>query len=428
MSEHSPADPPSLSLRLATLSFAILVVTEMVGTRPFQISDRPTHAVEAGGSIFEFLIYLVSTGVCIWTCAVNLRPKRLNTAVVWMTILILYCGVTLLWSEAVFRGMIRYGQFVLVSVSVILASYTLGPRKIVTICYWTMVGLLLANFLSVFLIDGAVHGPSQYDPYQQLLGAWKGVHNHKNHAGAVAALTCLLAFCHIASGRWRHILVMIPAGIVLIGSNSKTSLAVLLFVIVLLSLCKSLHLLFGSFLSKYIVVFSLLLLTAIGALFADGAMAILEDPYALTGRVEVWNALARYVDAYPWTGSGFGSFWRLGADSPILRLTDGWGTITGNGHNGYLDTAVMIGIPGLALAMIVLVILPIAALIQRLQAQSFLYDAFFCMILFGLLHNLLESTLLVGNSAVYFTLLVGIIGISSGFVAGNWFERGSVVS
>lgn len=401
------------TLTLAAISFAVLATVVFTGTRPFHLSDVPEFAVESRGNAFEFLIFLVSTAVCIVTCGVNLRPKRLEVASVGLLLLLAYCGVTLLWSDAWFQGTVRYGQFVLVSLAVLFASYALGPEKIVDIIYRILIALLAVNLLSVAFIDGAVHGASQYDPYQQLFGSWKGVHNHKNLAGAVAALTGLMAFCFILSGRWRHVLVLVPSGIFLLGSNSKTSMALTLFVMILLIVSKGLSAIVGRFLARFLLVFSFALALIVGLIYSDSLLAILEDPYALTGRVEVWNALGRYIEAYPWTGSGFGSFWRLGEESPILQLTDGWGTQTGSGHNGYMDAAVTLGIPGLILTLCVLVALPVASLIQKLEARALHYDIFFCFILFALGHNLLESSILAGNNSVFFFLLIGLFGIRS---------------
>lgn len=401
----------SVSLTLAAVSFAVLATVVFAGTRPFALSDVPQFATDSQATVFEFLIYFVSTSVCIGACAVNFRPRRLDVTVLGLLCLIAYCGTTLLWSEALFRGTVRYGQFVLVSLAALCICYTIDHKRIIAIVYFSLVALLLANLLAVALIDGATHGASQFDPYRQLLGSWKGIHNHKNHAGGVAAITCMMAFCFILSGRWPHILVLIPATLFLIGTNSKTSIALTVFVIGLLCVTKGLSALFGRFAARYLVILALVTLGAVIVGYWGEILAILNDPYALTGRVEVWNALVRYIEIYPWTGSGFGSFWRLGAESPILHLTDGWGTNTGNGHNGYLDAAVTIGLPGLILMVLVLVVAPSIAVIQRLTHASLLYDVSFCFILFGLGHNVLESSFLSGNNPVFFVLLLGMFGL-----------------
>lgn len=400
------------SYTLAVMSFTVLVAVVFAGTRPFSLSHVQQVALESRGNAFEFLIYLVSTSACIAACVVNERPKRIEVSLVGMLLLLTYCGVSLLWSDAVFRGTVRYGQFALVTVAVILASQVLGREKIVGIIYRVLVILLAINLLSVLLVDGAVHSVADSD-FQQLVGSWRGVHIHKNYTGAVAALTCLMAVSFILSGRWLHIAVLIPACILLVGSNSKASLAFALCVVVLLCTGKGLCAFFGRFAAKYLLVFVIILILTAILIEFDRVVVFLEDPYALTGRVELWNALGRYVDAYPWTGSGFGSFWRLGWESPILHLTDGWGSQTGSGHNGYLDAAVTLGIPGLVLTIVVLVVMPGFILISKLEANALYYDIFFCFVMFGLSHNSFESSFFYGNNAVFFCLLIGIFGLNS---------------
>lgn len=405
--------PQTISLSLAAIGFGVLTAVEFAGTRPFNLSHIPQAGLESKGTAFEALVYLLSTTVCIVVGSVNLRARQIDAPFVGLLIMMTYCGVTLLWSDAFFQGAVRYIQFALVSLSVALVTNALGAENIVRITYRVLVILLVVNLLSVYLIEDAMHGTSDYDGYQSLIGSWRGVHIHKNYAGAVAAVTCLMASSFILSGRWMHILVLVPAGVFLVESNSKTSLFLAICLLALLCLIKGLCAFFGRFPAKYLLVFLIFIMSAVIMAELDRMWFFLEDPSALTGRVELWNALGRYIEAYPLSGSGFGSFWRLGWETPILHLVDGWSARTGQGHNGYLDAAVTLGIPGLTLALAVFVVVPGIMLIQQLQGNALYYDIFFCLILFGLGHNMLESSLFSGNHPIYFALLIGIFGLSS---------------
>lgn len=71
----------------------------------------------------------------------------------------------------------------------------------------------------------------------------------------------------------------------------------------------------------------------------------------LTGRTEVWRELLPYIEARPWLGYGYESFW-----TPA-RLTDfggaqGWAVP--DAHNGYINLALGVGLPGSLLYTVVL--------------------------------------------------------------------------
>jgi O-antigen ligase len=97
-----------------------------------------------------------------------------------------------------------------------------------------------------------------------------------------------------------------------------------------------------------------------------------------------------------WLGSGYGSFWNIGPLSPIFTYAgnNGWITRIASGHNGYLDVAAQIGIPGLLLAVIVLILLPIYTLLTNDQIDRSRGALLIASLIFCAGHNVTESTLL----------------------------------
>ena len=69
---------------------------------------------------------------------------------------------------------------------------------------------------------------------------------------------------------------------------------------------------------------------------------------AFTGRTDIWNFALQSLQPRLATGYGFASFW---GSSAIQNLPEGkeWAAYAAHSHNGYLDTALGMGLPGLAL-------------------------------------------------------------------------------
>lgn len=104
----------------------------------------------------------------------------------------------------------------------------------------------------------------------------------------------------------------------------------------------------------------LLMMTA-----ADASADLLQDwlPYltlgvgednitSLSGREPLWHELLRILPNSLWTGQGFGAFWTPERLQQIYAVT-GWPAV--NAHNGFLDEMLATGIIGLALAVAFLV-------------------------------------------------------------------------
>ncbi|MBR7560579.1 O-antigen ligase family protein, partial [Mycobacterium tuberculosis] len=61
----------------------------------------------------------------------------------------------------------------------------------------------------------------------------------------------------------------------------------------------------------------------------------------------------------PFTGYGFQSFWQTEELVYSGGNVETWAVAAYNGHNGYLDTLLTTGIPGLVLTLIWLLFLPL---------------------------------------------------------------------
>jgi O-antigen ligase len=99
----------------------------------------------------------------------------------------------------------------------------------------------------------------------------------------------------------------------------------------------------------------------------------------------------------------------------VQNLPDGmeWAATAANSHNGYLDTALAMGLPGLALLILVVVIAPL----RNFQAADRggndgpLAMALLQIWLFGAYLSSLESFFFDRTDPLWFTFLVAVFGL-----------------
>jgi O-antigen ligase len=87
-----------------------------------------------------------------------------------------------------------------------------------------------------------------------------------------------------------------------------------------------------------------------------------KDP-SLTGRTEIWDAIARMTERRPWLGYGYSAFW-LPDSEPMewIRHETGWRVPSA--HQGWLDLRAELGWAGVGLVGAVVVVTSAAVLIR----------------------------------------------------------------
>lgn len=225
----------------------------------------------------------------------------------------------------------------------------------------TLGGLALLSALFAVLIPAA--GVDQ----KAFVGAWTGVFTHKNTLGKYMSLTVtvfsvLVAAQKVTVSRAYRIFswggLFLAYGVV-IFSTSQTSLSISSLSIILLYIYR-LYQNQGNKRRLYLEITSLTL-AVIVFIVTSSWEAILESmgrDLTLTGRTEIWgSATSQLLDKSPWLGFGRGTFWA--PNSSFARAAGaavGHKYIPPNGHNGYLDLSLEIGLVGLAFFLISFVI------------------------------------------------------------------------
>jgi O-antigen ligase len=271
-------------------------------------------------------------------------------------------------------------------------------------CY---LGILFAPHLSIHLAT---------DPQEPgLAGNWRGTFGHKNEAAAVMAMLLFLGIYIIRCGAWISGAVIIAlASLFLLYSAGKSSLT-LCFAVLLLTSLTSVVRSFRLRATMLLLPLLLLNLLSVGTVvfesLADIAKLLPLDT-TFTGRADIWNFAVQSLQQRLPTGYGFASFW---GSSAIQNLPEGkeWAAFASHSHNGYLDTALGMGLPGLALLIVVLVIEPLRNFHRADLGGNNgpLEMALLRIWLFGLYLSSMESFFLDRADPLWFTFLLAVFGL-----------------
>jgi O-antigen ligase len=380
------------------LALVVLLFLSVIGLSPVAIFGEDTSAVgtqTGDGDVAKQLSFVLVFVVIAAHTAVTGGLRQLLQVPLPFCVLLGWCWISLLWAINPDVALRRVMLTTMVMLSLTYAVRGLPARTVIGLIIGCFAVILVADWVSIALLDFAVQQPTEVA--KELAGDWRGLHNHKNEAGAFCAICCIL-FLH-ASYQMRSFfcgpLLLIAAAVFLFMTKSKTSGG---FVLVAMAIGAMTSLCYNNPVFRKVVLSAL----AIGALLAislvdiyyDSLFAIFDDPAAFTGRSQIWPILVDYISDHPLLGSGYGSFWSVGDASPIFVYGSGWLTKIFQAHNGYLELAVQTGLIGLALALAVLVARPLILLFSApLHRQTSRW--LICSILaFGCLHDLLESSLL----------------------------------
>lgn len=376
-----------------------------VGLQPFSVTDA-VQASTQGNPIRQaayvfFFIVIVGTALLTRGRSVLLAfPKSLVVLLAW-------CLISATWAVDPGVAARRVMLAVVLTSCVMTAVATLGPRRSFQALKLVLATVILIDLLSVVVVPEAVHLPGE--PEAQLTGNWRGLHNHKNVAGSVAALAALLFFHHgLASRRWRDWLLFLASVIFLAGTQSKASIGFFLA-----SLMVSATYRFvgrtrrGQSNFRLVFIGALLLSTLFWSAAYEAMVELMSDPRQLTGRVAVWQVVFAYLRDHWLLGAGFGSFWQVGAASPALSVApEKWFQFVPHSHNGYLEVLVTTGAIGLALSLIAFVFVPVKKILDPRQGTVDLKATLLSFLCFLILLNCLESIYLNRESPPWVVFLM----------------------
>ncbi|MEO6013983.1 MAG: O-antigen ligase [Devosia sp.] len=273
---------------------------------------------------------------------------------------------------------------------------------VVTACF---LGVLLIPELSMHTLRDASE--------QTLAGDWRGVFSHKNE---LAAVSNIFVFTGVLIARTKNLiwgLVIVALSLTLmLMSGGKSALLLIVPVLAVSYLLLRNHSRWLGLTMVVALIGALVLLTIGSVAFPPVAIltdAIMPDP-TFTGRTEIWQLAMDAIDTAPITGHGYSIFWDSGL-AYQTAISGSPAALAGHAHNGYLETALSGGLPGLFLVLLWIGIMPwrnIETLKQR--AGSALERAFLEFLaqtwLFGLLISCLEAVLFNRSNATWFSMVM----------------------
>ncbi|HEX7727096.1 MAG TPA: hypothetical protein VF410_11125, partial [Rhizomicrobium sp.] len=195
---HAGQDVASRFLEFAFGAFLLLV---FVGLQPFAIRDPNVlvngDMLAAGeGDLVRQILYLLFFAIIFIVAIQREGWRAIDSVPPILALLLLWCGLSALWTEAPPMITIRrVGLEVIVVLSVMLSVNALGADRAFRVLRLVLALVLIVNWLSIPIVPQAVHLADETDP--SIVGDWRGLYFHKNITGAVCALSAM-AFLYYA--------------------------------------------------------------------------------------------------------------------------------------------------------------------------------------------------------------------------------------
>jgi O-antigen ligase len=402
-------------LRAATFIGTLLLV--WVSLRPFvDISGVQLKDVTTGN---EALTYAAFGGLALLTVVLAMHDNMQGLATLLSRGFVLFGAWILLTVLFSLDPSTSIRRFALTAcVIAVAATLMLLPKSQTELMRWLSIaalallaicylGILLAPHLSMHLATDA------QEP--ALAGDWRGSFGHKN---AAAPMMVMLLFVGIYLSRMGALLsgaaIIGFAGLFLLNSGGKSALALCIAVLLLTGLIPVIR----WFWLRAVVCLTPLLalnLLSVGTVMSDSlenAAKLLPFDTSFTGRTDIWTFAFQALQQRLSIGYGFAAFW---GSSSIRDLPEGkeWAEFASHSHNGYLDSALAMGLPGLLLLIAVLVIGPLKNFhaADRGGNSGPLALMLLQIWLFGLYLSSMESFFLDRADPLWFTFLLGVFGL-----------------
>ncbi|HEX2591120.1 MAG TPA: O-antigen ligase [Rhizomicrobium sp.] len=394
---------------IAEAVFVAYLLLVIVTLTPF--APRPPEVVltDAGGQGDALRqIAFVSIFAATVLCAFRKFDFAMVTLVPFALLLLLgWCLLSATWAAEGAVTLRRGVLEVIVVLTAILSVEAVGIERSLKLLRAVLIGVLVVDLISPLITSRAVHLPGEQDP--SIVGAWRGLHYHKNIAGSMAAISAML-FLFFAMDRRSRIdwLLFFGALVFLFMTKSKSSLGLLAVAIgawmtYAWAWRRSID---RTLVALAVVLIAIMGVTAVMASWTD-IENLLNDPQSFTGRTAIWGAELAFIGDHPIFGAGYGSFTDTGGTSPLHDYVGGdWVEAISQGHNGYLQLMMELGLVGFALAMIAIVVQP-AIVFWRRDAIPVPFKAFlFGIFVFMVLHNFMESDTLQGEGPAWVPYLM----------------------
>ncbi|MBR0696885.1 O-antigen ligase [Bradyrhizobium lablabi] len=399
------------------VTFIGVLLLAWISLQPFEdLSDMQIGEVTLGSNAVTYAVYGLLAAL---TVALVLHENARGLATLAKPVFLWFAAGLCISVLISFDPGTSVRRFSLTAfVIVVAACMPLLAKTERELMHWLSIAslvLLVTCYLGILLVPHlSIHQAG--DPQEPgLAGNWRGAFGHKNMAAAIMAMLLFLGIYLIrAGGRISGVTVIVLSSLFLLYSAGKSSLALCFSVLLLTSLTAFVR----SFRGRVVMCLTplvLLNMLSIGTVMSETLAQIaqlLPLDSSFTGRTDIWNFALQSLQPKLMTGYGYASFW---GSSAIQNLPEGkeWAAYASHSHNGYLDTALGMGLPGLVLLIAALVIAPLRDFQSADEGGNGgpLLMMFFRIWLFGLYLSTMESFYLDRADPIWVTFMIAVFGM-----------------
>ncbi|MBN9345671.1 MAG: O-antigen ligase family protein [Devosia sp.] len=279
----------------------------------------------------------------------------------------------------------------------------IGVLAVLALCYYGV----------IFRPTLAIHQASEIrEPMNA--GLWRGLFPHKNSAaGAMVLIVFIGLFVASVRSKLLGFSIVALATFFLAHTGGKTSTLVLPVILLLAWGIERfpwsrIPVVVGGLVAFNVVAVG----SAVFEPLRDLVTALGVDP-TFTNRADIWRFAFSAIAERPFTGYGLQSFWQTEGLVYGGDTLETWAAAAYNGHNGYLDALISMGIPGLIITVIWAVFIPIGDLgrAQRAGNDPRMTRLFVRIWLYVIFNGCVESVFYEGGGALWFCLLFALFGL-----------------
>jgi exopolysaccharide production protein ExoQ len=391
--------------KLLTLSEKIFTVISFI-----HYSGGPLFVILSGGisegeggdaanfSIINQIFLVIYT---IAFCLIILRWKKVVPVIlkgrfIWLLVLLAIASIFWSYSPDLTRTRVIALMGTMMFSLYFASRYSLKEQ--LKLLGWTFGIVVVTSIIFAIVLPrygqmGGVH-----------LGAWRGIYNHKNVLGknmVPSVIVFLLLALKPQKKQWFFWSLLAASVMLILLSKASSPLVNLL---ILMSIFLVLHVLRWNYI---VMVPALIGTSSVGVIFysllttnAEQIAGSFGKNLTLTGRTNFWPLMLDKIGEQPWLGYGFGAFWQ-GLDGPSAYVWNASTFKAPNGHNGYLDLCLELGLVGFSIYAIEFITSFHKALAYIRLVKT--PDAFWPILLFCyiILSNLTESSLVLQNNFLW---------------------------
>ncbi len=359
---------------LQAAATVVLAYIGLIGSSAFLDRDTTLAVVSSdGGSLATQVLFVVMAAVAAAIFARRAPPWRALlgwTAALalggWLLVNIVVSaepGNTLRRVVTILIGMAG-------ATSVLVANRS--PRQLALSLGLFACLVLAISYASLVLVpDLAIHNVHDVSEPEHD-GNWRGLFPHKNKAGAAMVVFIFIGWFALRSGeRVLGFLTVALATVFLGFTMAKSPIGLLPLVLLQTWVYGRLRsawlrgaLVFGPPVFLCLITVGPVVWPPVGEL----TRALVSDP-TFTGRTDIWSFALDHVAQRPLTGHGLGAFW--GTSQVVFggQNASGWTNLAGDAHNGPVNLAVELGLPGLAIAIWFFAVTPFLDLQRALGGE-----------------------------------------------------------